>query len=270
MRFINVKTRRGIINLFADFITTSISNKNKYKTIIQVTDCDNFYVVNGLTESKEFIDLTIIKNNFIKSYGNLIPFDFSKINIIDLVKYNSIIEAPERNCFTYFNSNRPIYHNSIISNNDNIPFEYVDLDVSHQLIYEAGKLNTNISNTNNLYIPQPVSIQSEFPFGYTLNAGRNQLYYFEYIMYELKSGLLSNYATFNIHNAELTTINLNTDSAIKTEAIISLIYDLFDFDYTSFTNTQINDYNICDDLIKPFESKPWLKHRIDPKDKIIF
>ena len=61
MRYINPKSRRGIINKFADFILCEIQKERKYKTIIEVSDFGNFLVVAGKTESKSIIDLSEIK-----------------------------------------------------------------------------------------------------------------------------------------------------------------------------------------------------------------
>ena len=55
MRKINKNSRRGIVNLFADFILTRIDKKEN--SIIQVTDCGPFVVINGQTTSNIQLDI---------------------------------------------------------------------------------------------------------------------------------------------------------------------------------------------------------------------
>ena len=56
------KSRRSICNLFADFLLTKIGLDSK--TIIQVTDCNNFLVVNGMTESEDLLGIFTLKDEF--------------------------------------------------------------------------------------------------------------------------------------------------------------------------------------------------------------
>ena len=62
MRKINKNSRRGVVNLFADFILTRIDKKEN--SIIQVTDCESFMVIHGQTTSKEVLDLDKVKADF--------------------------------------------------------------------------------------------------------------------------------------------------------------------------------------------------------------
>ena len=62
MRKINKNSRRGIVNLFADFILSRIDKKEN--SIIQVTDCESFMVINGITTSDKVLDLEKIKSEF--------------------------------------------------------------------------------------------------------------------------------------------------------------------------------------------------------------
>ena len=58
MRKLDVNTRRGIVNLFADFILSKIDKKEN--SIIQVTDFEKFFVIRGITTSKEILDTQVI------------------------------------------------------------------------------------------------------------------------------------------------------------------------------------------------------------------
>jgi hypothetical protein len=77
MRLFNKNSRRGIVNLFADFIVSKIDPKER--SIIQITDCDVFMVVNGQTTSETELNIDELKNEndprseeFEKIYSDLI------------------------------------------------------------------------------------------------------------------------------------------------------------------------------------------------------
>jgi hypothetical protein len=47
------------------------------------------------------------------------------------------------------------------------------------------------------------------------------------------------------------------------------VLDNFNFDFESF-NKSLESYDICDDIKKPTESKPWLVKDVNPVDLTIF
>ena len=55
MRKLEKNTRRYFVNLFADYILSKFDKSEN--TIIQVTDCETFVVVNGQTTSGKEINL---------------------------------------------------------------------------------------------------------------------------------------------------------------------------------------------------------------------
>ena len=89
MRYINPKSRRGIVNKFADFILCEIQKEKKYKTIIEVSDFKNFLIVAGKTESKNVIDLTELKERFYEeNKQTMVDLNYERLNTIDLIKYD--------------------------------------------------------------------------------------------------------------------------------------------------------------------------------------
>ena len=85
MRKLEKNTRRYFVNLFADYILSKF-DKTK-NTIIQVTDCQTFVVINGLTTSDKFIDLNNLKTDFKNEFNELYrSLEIKDINIIDIVK----------------------------------------------------------------------------------------------------------------------------------------------------------------------------------------
>ena len=82
MRLINKNSRRGVVNLFADFILSKINNS--HKSIIQVTDCGAFMVVNGLTTSEDLLDILKLKEEFVESFSLMTELSLS-ISLLRMV-----------------------------------------------------------------------------------------------------------------------------------------------------------------------------------------
>jgi hypothetical protein len=222
MRLINKNSRRGITNLFADFILSKI--KRTEKSIIQVTDCGAFMIVNGLTTSNEYLDINKIKNEFKESFGDVLKeLEMLDLNTIDVIRYNEDI--------------KPIHKGWVIVNKNTF-VEEPEPDISE------------------------ISISSEFPYGYSLDCGRINTYYSHYIMNHMYNLLgvdeVSFYFTNEEDNDEDLKIKIVSDSKIDKKSIKSLILDVFDFDMESFRE-RLSDYNLIDDILNPNRDKPYLK-----------
>jgi hypothetical protein len=221
MRLINKNSRRGITNLFADFILSKI--KRTEKSIIQVTDCGAFMIVNGLTTSNEYLDINEIKNEFKESFGDVLKeLEMSDLNTIDVIRYNEDI--------------KPIHKGWVIVNKNTF-VEEPDPDISE------------------------ISISSEFPYGYSLDCGRINTYYSHYIMNHMFNLLGVDEVSFYFTNEEEDEdlkIKIVSDSKIDKKSIKSLILDVFDFDMDSFRE-RLSDYNLIDDILNPNRDKPYLK-----------
>jgi len=70
MRLINKNSRRGVVNLFSEFVLSKI-NKTE-NSIIQVTDCGPFFVVNGLTTSLSILDLNKVRDEFVDWFSEVL------------------------------------------------------------------------------------------------------------------------------------------------------------------------------------------------------
>lgn len=221
MRLINKNSRRGITNLFADFILSKI--KRTEKSIIQVTDCGAFMIVNGLTTSNEYLDINEIKNEFKESFGDVLKeLEMLDLNTIDVIRYNEDI--------------KPIHKGWVIVNKNTF-VEEPDPDISE------------------------ISISSEFPYGYSLDCGRINTYYSHYIMNHMFNLLGVDEVSFYFTNEEEDEdlkIKIVSDSKIDKKSIKSLILDVFDFDMDSFRE-RLSDYNLIDDILNPNRDKPYLK-----------
>jgi hypothetical protein len=221
MRLINKNSRRGIANLFADFILSKI--KRTEKSIIQVTDCGAFMIVNGLTTSNEYLNINEIKNEFKESFGDVLKeLEMLDLNTIDVIRYNEDI--------------KPIHKGWVIVNKTTF-VEEPDPDISE------------------------ISISSEFPYGYSLDCGRINTYYSHYIMNHMFNLLGVDEVSFYFTNEEEDEdlkIKIVSDSKIDKKSIKSLILDVFDFDMDSFRE-RLSDYNLIDDILNPNRDKPYLK-----------
>ena len=135
MRKINKNSRRGIVNLFADFILTRIDKKEN--SIIQVTDCESFFIINGQTTSKTILNIDQIKTDFYEWFGDVLKeVGIEKINTIDIIQYDQKINNIEKGW----------------------------INVSKDLFVEEPEP---------IY---ELVVTSEFPYGYSLNCGRLMTY----------------------------------------------------------------------------------------------
>ena len=221
MRLINKNSKRGITNLFADFILSKIYTS--HKSIIQVTDCGPFMVVNGLTTSEDLLDILKIKEEFIEKFSEILKsLEITNINIIDVIKYSQEINMNKKGW--------------VIVNKT--PFKE-----------EPEPINE-------------LSISSEFPYGYSLDCGRLMSYYTHYIFNHMYNLLdvdeASLYFTTEQDDYEDLKIKIISNSKINKNSIKSLILDVFDFDLTNF-KSRLDTYNLIDDILDPEGEKPYLQ-----------
>ena len=271
MKLINLNSKKGVVNLFADFILKYINPS--LNTVIKVTDLTHFFVINGMTESTELLDLNKLKDEFISEYQTLLS-DVGygdKINLMDLIQYNkNPNESSNRQLWsTFYNSSRPLYHPEVLlaSKSDK---DCYSIDYNDGLVYELD--GNSIVSPSKFYVT-PFQTTSEFPHGYSLSMDRALLYYSEYIVNQIMTPSMSNkidlYLTTKKNDEGDQIIDIKFTSPISEETIKSMILDVFTFDLPKFIKT-IGGYDLCDDIKKPTESKPWLVNDINPKDLIVF
>jgi len=223
MVLMKLKTRTGIVNLFADYILSKIGSNTK--TIIQVTDCDSFFVVNGQTEKEYFINLHEISKSFESDYREIL--EDRKINTIDLIKYGVEPKTNNNIWFTFLFEDNLFYLKKMIHD---------DFEID------------------------PLQVSSEFPFGYGLPIDRNKLYYSEYVCNHIHDSFNTDTIKFKFSSDivdEEPNIVLIGDFKYDTNHVKSMILDVFDFNLDSFSR-KIESYDILRDLTNPFEVKPWM------------
>jgi hypothetical protein len=276
MKYINPFSKQGFVNLFADHIIKSINPSHKSR--FQVVDFKSFLVVYGSTSSDEVLDLNKLRDTFIEKNKELVNYlDIKNVNIIDLIDYREPL-SPTEYYFDYFNSSRPIFHTKVLNEiNRDTDGEYkkdflssIDYTDKLELEFYSPFLldNLKIFNTTNF-----LSVSSSFPYGHSLNLGRREFYYGEYVCNHLFNILETDKITLKysstLDSEEDLNIEVICNSFYSPEKIKSLVLDVFDFNINKFSNDFLNEYDIEDDIINQVKDKPWLvKDRT--KDLIMF
>ena len=229
MRLINKNSRRGIVNLFADFIVSKIDPKER--SIIQITDCEVFMVLNGQTTSETELNIDELKNEFNETYKDILKsLGLEHFNVINIIKYGVDIS----------------------------PIETGWVDTNKNVFVEENESFGEIS------------ISSEFPYGYSLRTGRSMVYYSHYILNQISSTIGSDnmFIHFLPKVEDEMDIKVITNSMYDSKTIKSLILDVFDFDLEDFSN-RMESYDITQDILNPEGEKPYLvQDRLE--DVIIF
>ena len=152
MKKINKNSKRGIVNLFTDFILTKI-DKNE-NTIIQITDCESFMVVHGQTTSKTILDLEEVKSEFyILFKDELSSIGIEKINTIDVIRYDQEINNIEKGWITvnkniFTDDVDPIHELSITSE---FPYGY-SLNCGRLMVYYSHYIFNHLYSLLNIEI----------------------------------------------------------------------------------------------------------------------
>lgn len=266
MRYISENSRRALVNRLAEKISEKLSEKNKYNTIIEVVDCMNFLVVKGYTSSQNLLDLIKFKDEFlIEEKYFLEKIGIKRLNLIDIIQYK--IDSQVENTsywFEFWNSKRPIYNPKVIEfvENKEFPFETLEsINYSNKLEVEVISPSpyTDFSIFGG---SSPLTISSQFPFGYSLKCGKTKFYYAEYICNQLFSFLNTDKILFRISDEIMDNgdlgINIISNSQHDDKNVISLVLDIFDFNFSKFETDYLKDYNFINEITNPFETKPWI------------
>jgi hypothetical protein len=273
MNYINRHSNRGIVNNFADFVLKEINKDTKYDTVVEVTDCGKFFVINGMTSSSKILDMSDVKERFYKENESLLnKYGYDNINVVDLILYDNELVKKEEYWFTFYNTERPLFNQKMINfvqSDNTVKYNsvsdhkgfMVELDFSHE---DTTKLS--------YFSYSPLNISSEFPYGHSLSMGRLYFYYSEYICNQLFKVINSNKILFKISTLKNQDDDFNiriiSDSMYQEETIKSMVLDVFDFNLNKFQTTILN-YDVSEDLNNPISDKPWLIHD-RTKDLIIF
>ena len=221
MRKINKNSRRGIVNLLADFILTRIDKKEN--SIIQITDYEAFMIIHGQTTSKDILDMDKIKTDFFEWFKDILDeVGIKNINTIDIIRYDQDIKVIEKG---WINVNKDVFVNE--------PEPIHELNVSSEFPYgyslRCGRLMTYYSH----YV---------FNHMYNLMGVDNLTFYF----------------TKEEDKNEDLKIKIVSESKLDPKEIKSLVLDVFSFDLEEFKE-YVKDYDILQDILFPGKDKPYTK-----------
>ena len=280
MNCIIQKSRRELVNKFAELILNKINDGKNLLTHIEVTDFMNFFVIKGETESKEVIDINQIKQSFFDEYKDVFQrYSVKNFNIIDLIKYNVLPVPKNEYYFQFYNSERPIYNPEVIeyySDTENLIDGLSSVNFTDKLELEYNWPIYMMETNDNFTYTSQMTISSEFPYGYSLKMGKSHLYYSEYISNQLFKVIKTDKLIFKITNQVVDDDNNQSDlkimvkseSMYENKLIESMVLDVFDFNLGKFTNEYLKGYNFDEEINKPFDKKPWLVYD-KVKDMII-
>ena len=220
MRKIDKVSRRGVVNLFADFILTKF--KKEDNSIIQVTDCGSFVVVHGMTTSNEILDLQLVKSEFSTWFDDILSqVGMLNFSTIDLIKYEQDVPNLEKGL---------VMVNKDVFVEEEEPF--YDLGLSSEFPYgyslNCGRLMTYYSHYifNHMYSLLGVD---QVNFYFTKEEDKNEDY----------------------------KIIVSSNSRLDKNKIKSLILDVFDFDLKEF-ESKLDGYDLFQDIMFPDKNKPYL------------
>lgn len=237
------KSKLGIVNLLSDFILSKIPKEEE--SIIQVSDCNNFYIIKGKTTYSDPLDINEIKNEFIKKFESEI--DTIKLtNTIDLLEYDCKLDKKEELNFTYHNTINCSYHHEQIDS----------YNKKNSLSYKYNYFLKPISDDDSL------TFSSSFPHGYSLNQGRLLYYYGKNIFYNIPPSYpvtsLTFYMSTKKDNDEQVFSVLNNFSNDFDDDLKSAILDIFDFDMT-WLEKEIKKVDWSVEITNPLDEYDFLK-----------
>jgi len=218
MKYINPKTNRGIVNKLADHILNEINKLGDYDSVVEISDCGKFIIINGFTSYEEPLDLTHIKESFLNQNKDVLEvLGYKDLNLIDLIEYDVNPKKKEDYWFTFYNTSRPTYSEITITS-----------EFPHGYSLNMGRIHYYYSE-----------------------------YIAHNIMRTINSKKMSFKISTRIDKDEDFMIEIKSDSMYNDNVIKSMVLDVFNFDLESFKHT-LSNYDFTNDIDEPFGQKPWL------------
>lgn len=214
----NINKKTIICNLFSDFILSKIGLDSN--TRIQVTDCNNFYVINGETNSNIILNMNDLIDEFNIQFADVVGDD-RILRTIDLINYSTKLIPISKLKYFFYNSDNCLY-----------PKEDIEPQV------------------------EPYIYTSTFPHGHSFAMGRSLLYKMKNIAYNVFNLGYIKWLDMeiNLNNSEDDIINIKHNLyPIKYDFIKSAILDVFDVE-SNYIN--INKYDIFKESIRYQKESP--------------
>lgn len=260
MKYINPHSKSGLVNKFADYILKYIDEK--YISMFEVIYLGGFFVVKGFTESEKVLNTLEIRNSFVEKYQHLLScHGLETMNIIDVIQYGYLFNTNSID-IKFYKSDNINYNQKVLdylkTNSLLFDEEFIDYNVS--IVKTVSSFGKEIKSDES-YIFSLMSIKSEFPYGYSLNAGRLELFYSQYIMYQVLPLINDNELIFRFtttkDNEDDLEIRVITESNLTESKIKSLILDLFDFNLSKFKNNFLKDFDLEYEVENQLTKRTW-------------
>lgn len=244
----NPSSRKSICNLLSDFILQKIGLENN--TIVQVTDCINFFVINGQTENKKEVDTHSIIDDFNETYKKLL--DKPITHTFDFIRYGSEMNEVDflRKKF-FITSDNTSYHYSLV--------EKFKEDSTKSYFY-------NGIHSYEEKIPPSLSVASEFPHGFSLKQGRSLHYYGKLISYNLSGLSLCTEVELGLYlnknDLKQKYIDVKCKDFDETH-LQSYILDSFDFNYEKLA-FEITKEDLTQEVLNPLNEFTCVRNNLSP------
>ncbi len=220
MKILLRTSREFFVNSFSEFILSKIPFKEN--SIVQVVDCENFYVVKGKTTSKEILDLNKIKDDFLTQNPDL-KNEKKLLNTIDLIDYGCKLQEVKKFSGFFYNL-------------ENCSLKKGILEKEEELV-----------------------VSSIFPFGYSLEMGRLLYFFAKRLVYNIPPNLVFENLLLTIKKdrGQFEILFQEADGTVL-ETLNSLFLDCADFNVQKFKkeviesnwNQELNFYEKDLDFLK--------------------
>jgi len=267
----------NLCNIFASIVVDEINKKSPNAvTEISVTDVGNFYVIKGITSSK---DVNNVFQDFIKNYPkrfktsirlfDLIEYDITPDSNQLLVNYQSI-KSNTLNDFQEFINNSAIndvyYNLSVCKKNKIVFYECSDEDVN-QSYYDIEKLLVGYRYIRHNKIKKVYT--SDRYYGLSNNGEKlyhillkniKHCLFMMGISNKLDITLSSDISLKEINNETIGIDIQNSTSIVNKEWLESLLLDVFPFSLKELEEFfDLNNYSSKNEILKNDSLLPWQK-----------
>lgn len=230
-----VGSRGFVVNFLSDKILMELGKNSS--SIVEVIDCINFFVIKGKTSSEEVLDLQKIFSDVEQKYSKIFK-DIKLTHTIDLLEYGCKLDPKKNLSLTLYNTQNCSYSK-----------KQIDLFLNNDSSVEST-IFPSIDNGEKL------SYCSEFPYGYSLNQGRQIYYMLKNIFYSIPSNYI------------LDTVTLILDLEKKGDDIID-VYDHNKDEYDKYLKSMILDhvdFNL-EKITKEFIDIDWSIELLSPLEE---
>ena len=178
------------VNKFADFLSNEISENNTYKTKLSVVDCQSFFIIKGFTLNKNISVLSSLTEKFIENEKD----NYSDLNDLNLKT-----------------------------------LDIIDYDTDHKN-FDIDTIFINYSTNNTTSTTPKITLQSEFPYGYSENYLKQTYNHLKEITCKSQPYFKFNWAklTCKLTKTDFEITSIESDSYYKSEKLLSILKDNYD------------------------------------------